>query len=185
MYRIVRLGIVIMTTAVAISSAAVWAQGPNEQDGRASGNRPPQIDQDRREMSDQAVLDRLTESLGLSDDQKSNVKDILAKSRPEVEQLKKEMKSLQERIKKSVAGVQSSISETLNTEQAEKFKGSAGRLLTQRVSGGMTGGLGMRGNGPEGAMREGRRQPPDMRGQGGDFRREGPPPGTDAPGEAQ
>jgi hypothetical protein len=190
MDKTARYGIFFMTAALALTGAAVWAQGPDRAPQPEPGKkRTPQTEGARRQAADADLAARLTAQLQLREDQQKKVKAAIAKARPELDKLEAEMKALRERMGKAEFSAKESIRDILDLEQKMKFDRLGDRLLDRSQAGPCPGGPGPRGGpermgppmmeggprmedrGPEGFPPRGRMSGP----QGGD-QPQGPPP---------
>jgi len=190
MHKGIRIGIWVLAAALALAGTAASAQGPKpdkpkKEAAPGPGKGPgPRLEPDRHIPSSEELLERLSDALKLSEDQQHKIKAVLDESRPEMEKLETEMKSLHERMKKAMFRAKESIREMLDMDQKERFDGIAMQIMMtrrqhmttgRRGMGGPMMGPGMRERGPEGPMLEERERRRELRPEAGPDRPEAPP----------
>ena len=181
MDKTVRYGTFFMTAALALTGAAVWAQGPAHAERPEPGKqRTPQTEEARRQAADADMVARLAAQLQLREDQQKKVKSAIAKARPELDKLEAEMKTLQERIGKAEFSAKESIRDILDLEQKMKFDQAGDRFLKMSRAGACPERMGppMMEGGPRMENRGRAGFPPrgDMSGPQGPNQPPGPPP---------
>lgn len=110
--------------ALVFSSAAIAQDGQKNLEGKNKGQIGQQLGQKRE------TLQKLLQSLNLSEEQKAKVKEILKKSREDIQAVMKgegERKEKAEKVRAIRKETQDAIRNVLNDEQKKKFDEWANR----------------------------------------------------------